>query len=108
MSGATKLVNISDLFKDLGWHTLETRRRHHRLIFLHKMSNALVPSYLIDLLPDVNATAPRVHTRNNNIHTTLCRTNNYYNSFLPRTIREWNKLPPSQKQLNLSNSNKKL
>ena len=36
ISGATKLVALERLFRDLGWHKLSERRRLHKLYLFHK------------------------------------------------------------------------
>ena len=51
VTGATKLVSIDKLLKEVGWERLETRRQKHRLILLYKMINKLVPPYLSELIP---------------------------------------------------------
>ena len=39
------------LLTELGWDTLQERRRKHKLIILYKIVNSLTPNYLSDLLP---------------------------------------------------------
>ncbi len=56
------------------------------------MKNHLTPQYLSDLIPQ--QTQFRYNLRNAaDIETVPCRTQLYSNSFLPSTIREWNRLP---------------
>ena len=45
ISGATKLVALERLFRDLGWHKLSERRRLHKLYLFHKMENGLALEY---------------------------------------------------------------
>ena len=93
ISGATKLCNIERLLADLEWESLQNRRRKHRLLLFYKMVNRLTPDILSNLVP--------LYTRENNpynlrnaedIQTIHARTNIYFNSFLPATIRDWNSL----------------
>ena len=50
VSGATKLVSIDKLLKEVGWDTLSCRRKKHKLILFYKMINGLCPDYLSPLL----------------------------------------------------------
>lgn len=91
VTGATKLCNIQSLLSDLGWETLASRRRSHRLILIYKMINHLAPEYLSNLIP--TQTQNRYPLRNSeNIPLPATRTELYASSFLPATIRDWNSL----------------
>ncbi len=92
VTGATKLCSIENLYRDLKWETLSTRRKKHKLIQLFKMKNNLTPNYLHTLIPTQVQT--RYPLRNaDDIPHIPCRTQMYNNSFLPSAIREWNTLP---------------
>ena len=93
VSGSTKLVSISKMFNELGWETLEERRRYHRLIFMYNIFYNKSPEYLSNIIPNRSFTQ-RSSRQQFTIPSILCRTSNYYNSYFPRAIREWNTLPP--------------
>ena len=94
VSGATKLVSLHALYEEVGWESLEKRRRKHKLSLLYKMFNNLSPLYLCSLIPPTVDTQSSYNLRNaHNIRTIHSRTTQYFNSFLPSTIREWNTLP---------------
>ncbi|MEW8185640.1 MAG: reverse transcriptase family protein [Candidatus Thiodiazotropha endolucinida] len=94
VSGATKLCNIDRLLSDLSWEPLHKRRRKHRLILFYKMINHLTPDILSDLVPPyVRESNPYSLRNSNDIQTIHARTNLYFNSFLPATVRDWNNLP---------------
>ena len=58
------------------------------------MVNNLSPSYLSSLVPQPMNAVSAYNLRNlNNIQNVPARSNYYYNSFLPSTIRDWNSLP---------------
>ena len=98
VTGATKLVSIEKLNKEVGWESLETRRRNHKLTLFYKMINNQTPAYLSDLIPLTVGDNSRYPLRNsNNIQTINARTNHYHNSFLPSVIREWNNTPASSR-----------
>ena len=45
-TGTTKLVSIENLCSEIGWETLETRRKKQKLVLFYKMVNNLTPLYL--------------------------------------------------------------
>ena len=70
------------------------RRRKHKHLLLYKMFNNLSPLYLCSLIPPTVDTQSSYNLRNaHNIRTIHSRTTQYFNSFLPSTIRERNNLP---------------
>ena len=88
------MCNIDRLLSDLNWEPLHKRRRKHRLILFYKMINHLIPDILSDLVPPyVRESNPYSLRNSNDIQTIYARTNLYFNSFLPATIRDWNNLP---------------
>ena len=57
------------------------------------MISNLSPSYLSDLVPQSVNTISHYNLRNaNDLESVAPRTNQYYNSFLPSVVREWNDL----------------
>ena len=99
ITGATKLCSIEKLLSDLGWESLQNRRNKHKLIIFYKIINGLAPNYLLDLVPPIIQETTNYNLRNaDDIQTLHARTNLYYNSFFPSTIRAWNSLPEDTKQ----------
>ena len=80
---------VTDMVNELGWESLEGRRQISRLCLLYKTYHGLI---------DIDKTAylrpgdsrTRSHAGVYQEHT---KHEVYYNSFFPRTIREWNRLP---------------
>ncbi len=64
VTGATKLVSINELYQDIGWESLETRRRKHKLCLFYKMVNGLTPDYLSSLVPPNVGSTNRYSLRN--------------------------------------------
>lgn len=94
VTGATKLVSINSLLLETGWETLSTRRKKHKLQLFYKMQNGLSPDYLTCLVPpSVGRTSSYQLRDANNTRTIHASTQQYYNSFLPSVIRDWNELP---------------
>ncbi|KAL8563420.1 hypothetical protein ACOMHN_054782 [Nucella lapillus] len=81
---------VTNLLRKLQWDSLETRRHHNRLGMLYRIENGLVdipPSTLYR--PSHSRTSGRNSTvifQEHSKHPAL------HNSFVPRTVREWNKL----------------
>ena len=95
VTGATRLVSINSLLTETGWESLHERRRKHKLIFFFKMKNGLCPEYLSSLIPANVGSSVCYSLRNANaVRTVNAKSQLYFNSFLPSTIREWNELPP--------------
>ena len=85
-TGTTKLISLDCLYNEIKWESLEKRRRNHKLTLFYKMYTNLTPLYLSDLV--------QYNLRNSHaLQTVDARSNNYYYSFLPSTVREWNNLP---------------
>ena len=49
-TGTTKLVSVQKLYDEIGWETLDVRRRKHKLVLFYKMYNDIAPSYLSSLV----------------------------------------------------------
>ena len=98
ITGATKLCSVSKLLTDLGWETLQNRRKKHRLIIIFKILHGLTPVYLNDFLPPLVQDTTSYNLRNSN-HFQNYRANTklFLNSFFPATIRAWNDLPAEVK-----------
>ena len=93
ITGATKLCSIAKLHADLDWESLQARPTKQKLIVFYKLINGLTPEYLHTLLPPVVQNTTSYNLRNSNdIRNVHARTNLFYNSFLPSTIRAWNEL----------------
>ena len=83
--------SITEMLVELKWPTLEDRRKQARLMLLFKFVNKLiyVPNQYLPVL------SPATSTRANHPLKLLqlyARTNRYSNSFLPRSIPDWNNL----------------
>ncbi|MCG8113681.1 MAG: reverse transcriptase domain-containing protein [Candidatus Thiodiazotropha taylori] len=98
-TGATKLVSLNNLYKEICWESLQKRRRDHKLTLFYKMNHSLAPEYLSSLIPQQVSNISRYNLRNSgNIQTIRAKTSQYHNSFLPSVLRDWNNLPPEAKQ----------
>ena len=63
------------------------------------MINNISPSYLSDLVPQSVNSISHYNLRNaDDLESVASRTNQYYNSFLPSVVREWNELTNDVRQ----------
>ena len=101
ITGATRLVSLSNLYKESGLEPLKSRRRQHKLVHLFKMfHNISSPSYLSNLIPESVGNVVNYGLRNSDhIRNVPVNTTYFASSFLPSTISEWNRLPASTRSL---------
>ena len=94
---------VTQLLNELEWPTLETRRKCHRIELLHASLNGensgiTIPSYL-------RIPPHRYNTRSQaTIINPATQGDIYKNSFFPRTITEYNRLPPDIRQIKMEAS----
>ena len=85
----------TEMIKDLDWPPLQTRRQNSRLCVMYKMVNNLV------LMPTRSLLKPYLyHTKNKPPHALmpvdmLPRKQYFSSTFFPKSVQEWNELPPS-------------
>jgi hypothetical protein len=83
--------SVSSMIEQLEWTTLQERRKHSRLLMMHKLKNNVVRvDASSKLIPNERP------SRNNNeqaLRIPSCKTTVRKDSFYPRTIKEWNTLP---------------
>ena len=84
--------SVNDMLKQLQWPTLQERRQHARLTMLYKIVNTQVdtPGLLSNFTPN---SRPSRHNNSKSYHIPDTAKSYVKDSFIPRTIREWNNLP---------------
>ena len=84
--------SVTDMISVLGWETLEQRRRDMRLVLMYKIANGLVAVPASPHLRPITRSSRLCHSAG---YLVPSSTSDYHKfSFFPRTIREWNALPP--------------
>ena len=83
--------SVTNMIKDLGWISLEERRKKARLTMFHKITNNMVGIRASDHLTPLGETRTRKNN-SRNFQTIHARLDKYKHSYFPRTIREWNAL----------------
>jgi hypothetical protein len=94
--GATRGTSHAKMYQELGWLTLETRRKNQMLkTYFNIMRDKRMPDSIRNMIPDKVAQRTTHNVRSKE---KLCqpraRTVTYQESFIPATTREWNLLPP--------------
>ena len=90
ISGAIIRTNTLNLYQEVAFETLKTRRERNILLFFHKIANGTAPNYLIELLPAMRENRYNLR-RPHDFPLIKCRINKYQNSFLPKAITLWNR-----------------
>ena len=83
--------SVSSMIEQLGWTSLEERRKHQRLTMLYKIRNGLVAVDGTQYLTSVQR--PTRHNHDQALIVPQSSTDYHRFSFFPRTVREWNALP---------------
>ena len=88
------------VYGETGWEPLDIRRKRRKLQMMYNIEHKNAPTYLNDLVP------PKIHSLTNyplrngdDIVLPFCRLSVTSESFFPATIREWNKLDVSTRNL---------
>ena len=101
-TGALWNTNKVTLLREMGWETLATRRKYHKLMLLFKIKNEMVPPYLANMsLPLVSSVQSYSLRNANHIRTPRVNTARYRSAFYPSSISLWNQLPNSLRSIAL-------
>ena len=84
-------ASVSDMLQELGWRSLLQRRCDARLVLLYKIKNGLVACNRDQLKDPIRRSR---HTHDHTIRPITCKTKSHQLSFFPRTILQWNNIPP--------------
>ena len=89
VSGGINRTSHKIIYQELGWETLDERRRKLRLKLFFKMITGISPSYLSDLLP---RTVEHNLRNQGDFYLPQARTSTLHDSFIHKTARDWNEL----------------
>ena len=96
VTNTLRRTSTDKLRLELGWDSLKTRRKIHRLLLYRQLKDDAphIPDYLKDMIPEDRRQGTGRILRNEN-HRTIprSRTSHYQRSFIPDTSRHWNQLP---------------
>jgi hypothetical protein len=97
-TGAYKHTKTENLMIELGWDALEVRRANQKLCLMYKIQQKVAPPYLIAACPPLVGEISNYLLRNaENISLPPGKKTGYSNSYMPSTIRMWNRLSPATK-----------
>ena len=85
------ISSVGNMLQHLEWRSLSDRRKDSRLVMLYKIEHekVAIPKNNI-LIPQTRQTR---HSNSNSFQIPSCKTQYRKESFFPRTITDWNKLP---------------
>ena len=89
--------SVTNMLQSLNWRSLEDRRKDLRLCMMYKIDRGLVAIRKEQRLIPPKRTTRHSHSRA--FQTITCRTEKRKMSFFPRTVRDWNALPPDIPEL---------
>ena len=90
MADFSRFSSVTNMLIDLNIPSLEHRSQVSSITLLYKIAHNLIDIVPVDLITVTSNT--RGHDQR--FHHIYARTNQYSNSFFPRSIRLWNSLPP--------------
>lgn len=88
--------SVTNMLKELKWDTLEDRRTKTRLVTIYKETHGIIPSNIHHLKADQSKPTTR-STHILNYKVPQSQKDCYRFSLYPRTIPQWNSLPPELK-----------
>jgi hypothetical protein len=92
-TGAYRHKKTTELMKELGWESLESRRRSQKLCLMFKIRSNLAPPYLVEACPPLVGDVSQHNLRNNaNLALPMGKKVGYFSSFMPSAVRAWNAL----------------
>ena len=50
-TGITRSASINNIYKEIGWLTIENRQTFQKIILIYKIVNGLTPDYLSEIFP---------------------------------------------------------
>ena len=98
-----------DMFRDLGWQSIENRVKYNKAVLTYKALHDQTPEYVSKLLKPVSQThgLNLRSSENGDLHMPLARTALYSGAFSCSAPKLWNSLPQSVKNCDTLNSFKK-
>jgi hypothetical protein len=100
ITGLPIFTNTEYLYRETGWERLEERKTRRKLCILYNIQNGSTPPFLLDLIPPTIQSTTIYPLRNcNDIIIPFCILSLTRDSFVPATIRNWNSLNLSVRNL---------
>ena len=94
VTGLTRSCSLDNLYREIGWISLQDRRKYQKLVMAFKIKIGLTPDYLCSIFPEtVGLTTPYNLRNARDLNIINTRTQLFKNSFIPSCISLWNSLP---------------
>ena len=88
---AYKNTSNRELLKEAGVPSLESRRKSQKIQFIYKSRHNLLPTYLLEIIPNKLFDPNNIQTRNPDMMIIPKSNKNYYlKSFIPSSLKLWN------------------
>jgi hypothetical protein len=88
------------LYSETGWTTLSSRRHNRKLQLFYNIKNRHAPNYLRELIPPtVQSTTTYPLGNGSDLIIPFCRLSITTESFIPSTLKLWNRLGQSDRNL---------
>ena len=97
ISGATNRTSHALIYNELGWESLQQRRKVQRLSTMYNIVHGKTPTYMMDPIPEAVNHEYNLR-RQEEIPGIRANTAGFQRSFYPRTIWEYNKLDKQIRQ----------
>ena len=92
VTGLTRSTKITLLLKEIGWVSLDDRRKIQKLVFVYKHNKGALPQYLNDIFPATTDNIPYLLRNRGDYATIARRLAIYSNSTMPSSLKLWNDL----------------
>lgn len=94
VTGLTRSVSINNLIHEIGWMSLDDRRKMQKLCIMFKLNQGLLPDEFSNIFPDFVRNVSHYNLRNiENFSSVARRTSLFAKSFVPSATELWNSLP---------------
>ena len=100
VTGLPIFTKTDKLYSETGWTTLSSRRHNRKLQLFYNIKNGHAPNYLRELIPPTVQSTTIYPLRNgSDLIIPFCRLSITTESFIPSTVKLWNRLDQFDRNL---------
>jgi hypothetical protein len=105
VTGLRKGTSRVKMYGELGWDSLQNRRKKQKLIIMFKALEGVLPNYITNTIISYNNIEPNYMVINPRFFIPpQCRTKSYKDSFCPTVLDIWNQLDNDTRNIQLVSS----